>query len=113
VSYKHLGAWVQFPVGVLPKERSAMSSNGNVRVKTLDKKAPKLSTSFLFVGALAFIFVMVVLFWGALVMLVTEYLEKMGLVEASLDYSESLGFGMLILAAISVTSAVWNGAIKQ
>jgi hypothetical protein len=90
-----------------------MSSNGNVRVKTLDKKEPGLATSFLFVSALVFIFVVFAAFWGALVMFVIEYLEKMGLVEASLDYAESLAFGMLLLGGLSIISAIWNGAIKQ
>jgi hypothetical protein len=90
-----------------------MSSNGNVRVKTLDKKEPGLGTSFLFVGVLVLLFAVFAAFWGALVMFVIEYLEKMGLVETSLDYLESLGFGMLLLGGFSIISAIWNGAIKQ
>jgi hypothetical protein len=90
-----------------------MSSNGNVRVKTLDKKEPGLATSFLFVSALVFIFAVCAALWGALVMFVTEYLEKMGLVETSLDYLESLGFGLLLLGAVSIISTVWNGPAKS
>jgi len=90
-----------------------MSSNGNVRVKTLDKKEPSLSASFLFVTALAFIFVVAIALWGALVMFVTEYLEKMGLVDNALNYTESLGFGMLILGGVSIISATWNGSVKS
>jgi len=90
-----------------------MSSNGGVRVKTLDKKEPKLGTSFLFAGALVLLITVTIGLWGALVMFITEYLEKMGLIETALDYSESLGFGVLTLAAVNIISMVWNGSVKS
>ena len=90
-----------------------MSSNGNVRVKTLDKKDPGLGTSFLLVGALVFVTITLVALWGALVMFVIEYLEKMGLVANSLDYLESVIFGAALLGAVSIISAVWHSAVTS
>jgi hypothetical protein len=89
-----------------------MTSNGNIRVKTLDKKS-SVGTSFLLVGVVIALLLLLLALFGAMVMWSIEYLYTLGIVSAELDYIESVGFGAVILGFASILGAVWNGPAKS